>query len=235
MRCCVLACDYDGTLARDGTVDDATVAALERLRASGRRLVLVTGRALEDLLRVFPQAHVFDRIVAENGALLYDPASGEIQPLADRPPTRFVEELARRDVKPLFVGRAIVATSEPHGATVDRVIREMGLNFQVTLNKGAVMALPTGVNKASGLRRALDALRLSARNTVGIGDAENDHAFLAGCEYGVAVANALESVKMRVDFVTAADHGAGVVELIDRMMASDLAELSSRRRAADLD
>jgi hydroxymethylpyrimidine pyrophosphatase-like HAD family hydrolase len=38
-----LATDYDGTLASQGMVDAATLAALERFKATGRRLILVTG------------------------------------------------------------------------------------------------------------------------------------------------------------------------------------------------
>ena len=45
-------------------------------------------------------------------------------------------------------------------------------------NKGAVMILPSGVNKATGLAAALEELGLSPHNVVGVGDAENDHAFL---------------------------------------------------------
>jgi HAD superfamily hydrolase (TIGR01484 family) len=228
MRYFALACDYDGTLAHHGRVDDATLAALERLRASGRKLVAVTGRELDDLQRVFPQTHLFDRIVAENGGVLYDPGTREMHPLTEAPPREFVQELTRRNITPLSVGRVIVATWEPHGATVFEVIQKMGLELQVIFNKGAVMVLPTGVNKATGLRRALDALKLSLHNAVGIGDAENDHAFLAACECGVAVANALDSVKGHVDLVTSADHGAGVQELIDRIIATDLVELNSR-------
>jgi len=226
MRYFALACDYDGTLAQHGVVDDTTVAALERLRASGRRLLLVTGRELDDLRRVFPQIQLFDRIVAENGAVVYDPATREVQALAEAPPHELVRELERHGVAPLSVGHVIVATWEPHESTVFRVIRDMGLELQVIFNKGAVMVLPSGVNKATGLRRALDVLKLSPHNAVGVGDAENDHTFLAACECGVAVANALDSVKARADFVTASDHGAGVVELIDSLIASDLAELT---------
>jgi hypothetical protein len=58
-----------------------------------------------------------------------------------------------------------------------------------------------------------------------VGDAENDHTFLALCECGVAVSNALPMLKERADLVTQADHGAGVIELIERMLASDLKEL----------
>jgi HAD superfamily hydrolase (TIGR01484 family) len=89
MRYLALVCDYDGTIALHGRVDDQTLEALERLRASGRRLLLVTGRELDDLMRVFPHVHLFDRIVAENGALVYEPGTGEVQPLADAPPHDF--------------------------------------------------------------------------------------------------------------------------------------------------
>jgi hydroxymethylpyrimidine pyrophosphatase-like HAD family hydrolase len=101
----------------------------------------------------------------------------------------------------------------------------LGLELQLSFNKGALMLLPSGVNKASGLQAALEELRISAHDTVGIGDAENDHAFLALCGFSVAVANALPTLKERVDYVTANDHGPGVVELIDRLVASDLAGL----------
>jgi HAD superfamily hydrolase (TIGR01484 family) len=228
MRYFALACDYDGTLAHHGHVDPATIRALERLRATGRKLVMVTGRELDDLQRVFPHAHLFDRIVAENGGLLYHPATDEAHPLATEPPPEFVRELERRNISPLSTGRVIVATWEPHGAAVFDAIHAMGLELQVIFNKGAVMVLPSGVNKASGLRRALDELKLSLHNAVGVGDAENDHAFLAACECGVAVANALDSLKAEVALVTDADHGAGVQELIDRIIATDLKELNPR-------
>jgi hydroxymethylpyrimidine pyrophosphatase-like HAD family hydrolase len=45
MRYYALAVDYyDGTIATDGVVDNATLTALERLRQTGRKLLLVTGR-----------------------------------------------------------------------------------------------------------------------------------------------------------------------------------------------
>lgn len=115
-----MASDYDGTLASLGKVGEAVLAALERLRASGRRLVLVTGRELDDLLSTFDQVELFDRVVAENGALLYTPSLREERALGDEPPTSLVEELRRREVDPLSVGRVIVATWEPHETTVSK-------------------------------------------------------------------------------------------------------------------
>jgi HAD superfamily hydrolase (TIGR01484 family) len=223
MRYLALCCDYDGTIAHHGRVDDSTLAGLERLRESGRMLVLVTGRELDDLQTVFPRLDLFARIVAENGALIYRPESREERLLDEAPPQSFVDELIGRGVGPISVGRVIVATWEPHEKTVLETIRDCGLELQVIFNKGAVMVLPAGVNKATGLRAALAELNLSPHNAVGVGDAENDHAFLNICECAVAVANALPAVKERADIVTFADHGAGVVQLIDEMLADDLA------------
>ncbi len=88
------------------------------------------------------------------------------------------------------------------------------------------MVLPSGVNKATGLSAALEELNLSPHNVVGVGDAENDHAFLSLCEFSVAVANALPMLKERADFVTDGARGRGVVELIDRVLDDDLKDLS---------
>jgi hydroxymethylpyrimidine pyrophosphatase-like HAD family hydrolase len=222
MRYQVLACDYDGTLAHKGRVDEATVAALSRLLASGRRLVMVTGRELPELLGIFPQIELFEWVVAENGALLYCPRTREEKPLAEPPPPRFLEVLLDRGVGPISSGRVIVATWEPHETVALEVIRELGLELQVIFNKGAVMILPAGVNKATGLKAALKEMSLSPHNAVGVGDAENDHAFLRYCEFSCAVANALPAVKETADLLARGDHGAGVAELIDQMVVDDL-------------
>src|SRR6266699_537195 len=114
MRYLGLACDYDGTIAHHGKVDDPTIAALERVHASGRKLLLVTGRELGDLIAVFPRLDLFDRVVAENGALLYRPSTKEQKVLGEAPPDSLVERLRTAGVSPLSVGRVIVATWEPH-------------------------------------------------------------------------------------------------------------------------
>ncbi|MFN3484420.1 MAG: HAD family hydrolase [Planctomycetota bacterium] len=153
MRFLLLACDYDGTLAREGRVDVEEERALERLRASGRKIVLMTGRLLENLLAAFPKAVLCDRIVAENGAVLHAPETRETRLLAKPPPEEFARALERRIGAPPAAGLVIVATGRPHEAHVLEVIRELGLEFHVTFNRGAGMALPPGVTKATGLAR----------------------------------------------------------------------------------
>jgi hydroxymethylpyrimidine pyrophosphatase-like HAD family hydrolase len=230
MRYRALATDYDGTLAEDGKVRPEVLLALRRWRASGRRLLLVTGRELDDLMSVFPHVEVFDEIVAENGALLHRPlpAPPRERPLARPPPCDFVEALRARGVAPIALGRIIVATWQPHEAAVLEVIRELGLELEVVFNKGALMILPSGVNKGTGLRAALEELGLAAEEVVGVGDAENDHSLLDACGLGAAVANAVPALKSRAHVVTRAARGDGVVELVDQLMRREEHEHSPR-------
>ena len=193
--------------------------------------MLVTGRRLEDLLAVFPGVEVFTRVVAENGAVLYDPHTRQTRALAALPAPAFAEALRSRGVAPLGLGAVIVATEESHEVAVLETIKHLGLELQVIFNQGAVMILPAGVNKQTGLAAALEELGLSMHNVVGVGDAENDHAFLSACEVGVAVANALPGLKAAVDWVTLGAQGAGVRQLVAEILRDDLAEVASGLRA----
>ena len=220
-----LATDYDGTIASQGVVDEPTLAALNRLRGSGRKLILVTGREIEDLAKTFHRFELFDIIVAENGAVLFWPEDHKEQVLAKPPSAELVKSLVEKGVSPLSVGCSIIATFEPHETTVLEAIKELGLELHVIFNKGAVMVLPTGVNKATGLKAALPLLGLAPDEVVGVGDAENDHAFLELCGCQVAVQNALSALKKHACYVTPSTHGAGVAELIDRWLTSGLDDL----------
>ena len=222
------ATDYDATLATHGAVDAATIAALQRLKASGRRLLLVTGRELPDLRTVFPAVELFDAIVAENGALLWRPGLGEAL-LAAAAPVALVEHLQRRAVEPLAVGRAIVATASANAPAVAEAIELLALPWRMIFNKDSVMVLPEGVDKASGLTAALGALGVSPADVVGVGDAENDQPFLAACGLAAAVANALPLLKAQVDLVTEGEEGAGVVWLIERLLDGALDRLVEAR------
>jgi HAD superfamily hydrolase (TIGR01484 family) len=136
MRWIALATDYDGTLAHHGVVADAAVAGLTRFAASGRKVLLVTGRQLDDLAECFPRLDVFDAVVAENGAVLHRPATGETRVVAQALPPRFAEELRERGVDPVSLGQVIVATWRPHAQKMLEVIRDLGLELQVIFNRG---------------------------------------------------------------------------------------------------
>ena len=233
MQYLALATDYDGTLAHDGHVSKLTLESLQRFRASGRKILLVTGRELPELKATFPYINVCDVVVGENGALLYWPSDDREEVLGEPPPESFILEINQRDVKPFSMGRVIFATWRPHEAAVLETIQSLGIGYQIIFNKHAVMVLPSNINKATGLAEALRRLDISHHNVVGIGDAENDHAFLDTCSVAVAVDNALPALKARCDLVTAGDHGRGVTELIERILSDDLQSLGPRKPRAE--
>jgi hydroxymethylpyrimidine pyrophosphatase-like HAD family hydrolase len=204
-------------------VDRGTVTALLRARESGRRVILITGRELENLRQIFPGLDLFDAVVAENGAVLYQPSTREEKALATVPPVDFVEKLRLDGVNPLSVGRCIVATVRPHEGAVRRAILELQLDLQVIFNREAVMVLPTRVDKGTGLEAAVADLGVSSASVLGFGDAENDFAFLNLCGLSVAVSNAIPSLKAKVHLVTVSGYGAGVAEVVEKLLASTLA------------
>ena len=223
MRYLALATDYDDTLTTSGQMEQEVTAALERLRVSGRRVVLLTGRTLEQLTSVAPPLELFDLIVLENGAVLHAPSTRQTTVLCPPPRPELVRALSERMADGTVVwGQVIASTKRPNEIAVLEIIRDLGLELQITFNGPAVMVLPSGVNKGTGLDAALRELGFSAHEVVGVGSGENDHSFLARCECAVAVANAVPALKARADFSTRGAAGSGVAELIDELVDTDL-------------
>ncbi len=229
MRFLALATDYDGTLANHG-VERTTIEALKHLRGSGRKLILITGRQLPDLQQVFPDYAMFDRVVAENGAVLFRPDSAQETTLCAPPDAGLMAALRARGV-PFSTGRAIIATGAAQQSAVAAEIHRLDLaaGVHIILNKDSLMVLPAGVDKSTGLAAALRDLNIGPEHVVGIGDAENDAAFLAACGCAAAVANALPQIKRNADLVTAAAQGAGVAEVARQLLENDLARYALRR------
>jgi HAD superfamily hydrolase (TIGR01484 family) len=228
MRYLALVTDYDDTLATGGAISNVVAEGLERLRTSGRHVLLATGRRLDDLLAICPYVDLFSYVVAENGALLYEPKSRDTTLLADPMPDRFLRAVQEAHIAPLEIGRVILATRVPNQDRMLQIIQELGLELKITFNRSAVMVLPTGTNKASGTKHALRKLGMSPHEIVAIGDSENDHSLLQLAECPVAVANALDALKDIAAIVTKAPAGEGVVELIDELVANDLEHVDAR-------
>lgn len=224
-----LAVDYDGTLASEGKVSSKTIDALIKIAASGRKLIMVTGRQLDDLKQIFARLDLFDRIVAENGALIYTPRTETQRLLGSPPPSQFVEKLKAKGVTPLMSGNIIVATEQPQETKVLEVIRDMKLGLEIIFNKKSVMILPSGINKATGLSVAIEELGLSMHNIIGIGDAENDHPFLGTVGLGIAVSNAYETVKKSAGMITKKPCGQGVEEVIDLLLKDEFVLVSKSK------
>jgi hydroxymethylpyrimidine pyrophosphatase-like HAD family hydrolase len=223
-----VAVDYDGTLTNGpGAPASEVLQAAGDFRGSGRRLVLCTGRILAELRRHFPEVERhFDAVVAENGAVVC--TGGADYPLADPVPEDLERALVLRGI-PVRRGSVILATQAAFDVPVLEAVRELGLEVQLVRNRGEMMILPPGVSKGTGLAEALGELGVSHHSTLAVGDAENDHALLDACELGVAVANAVPSLRSAADVVLEEVNGAGIVELLRGSLLSGERRVQPRR------
>ncbi len=223
----VLACDYDGTIATEGAVSALVLDALHRLRKSGVRLILVTGRTSAQLgpLRECGCLPLFDQVVLENGALLHDPRGGGERLLTEPVPDHLVTALRAGGIVPLEVGRALVATRAAWHGRVENVLREASLAYAASFNRDGLMLLPVGVTKATGLGEALRDLGEGPEQCVAVGDAENDIPLLEAVGCGVAVGSAHPSLQAVADLVLRDPNGAGVAALAGALADGDLGSL----------
>jgi hydroxymethylpyrimidine pyrophosphatase-like HAD family hydrolase len=225
----VIAIDYDGTVARGDVLDPNVRPAIAAARTSGIIVLLVTGRILDDLRRVAGDLHFVDGVIAENGAILHFPDSGRTSTLAPPVPDGFVTELRRRGI-PFGLGRSLVDADAAEAPRLLEVIRTFELPLVLIFNGGRVMVLPQGVSKATGLHTALDTLRLSARNTVAIGDAENDHELLRLAEVGVAVEWGSPALRAAADVVLQGSGPPAVADYVRTLADSGRLPIPARAR-----
>ena len=204
MKFGVLALDYDGTIAFEGILSPEVKAAIVEVRARGIVVIIVTGRILSDLKRVAGNLDFVDAVVAENGAVLSFP-NGQTRLVGHRSPQAFLDALCRRGIQ-FQLGECIIESDAAAAPQILDVIRELELPLVLLFNRSRLMVLPPAISKSTGFHEALNVLRLSAHNAIGVGDAENDHDLLSACEIGVAVSWGSPALQNQADEIV---HGNG--------------------------
>lgn len=195
-----LACDFDGTLASADAIAGPVKEALHAARRSGIRLILITGRTFFDLTRVCDCLELFEVVVAENGAVLYWPTSGALRCNAPPPPEALRRELDRRGVA-YQLGHVVVGATRGDEPAIRAALAASGVSLEIVYNRGFLMLLPTGVDKGSGIRRALQHLGLSHHDVLAIGDAENDLALFAACGWSACPGSAESAALRAADWI----------------------------------
>lgn len=209
-----LACDYDGTLASEDLLGPEALAALSKAREAGLRLLLVTGRTFFELTRVCERLDLFDAVVAENGAVLYYPQAGMIRDQAPPPPPRLLAELDRRGVY-YQLGRVIVGTARSDEEPVRQALLATGVTLDLVYNRAALMLLPAGVSKGTGVRQVIRVLGLSFHDVLALGDAENDLALFEVCGWAACPSNAVNGLQQRADWVFPGTDGQAIAGALE--------------------
>lgn len=217
MYCRVFACDFDGTIASNGHLVPEVAAALATARTQGFTTLLVTGRVHEEVEHLCADLSMFDAVVAENGALVCLPVQKRTIRLGTPPPAGFLGELRARGV-PFQAGSVVVGTWEPHAHEILDLIRQAGIDSRLVFNRAAVMLLPEGINKATGVRRALEELGRSEHNLVAFGDAENDLPLFAVAEVAVAARGSVSGVAALADERLARQDAPAVAQYVHQVV-----------------
>lgn len=214
-----LALDYDGTITRDDRVDPEVRDAIALARTRGISVLIATGRILDELRRVAGDLHFADGVIAENGAVLHFPESDHTSMLGPSLPAQLLDELTRRGIA-VRAGQALADADAADAPAILDVIRTLELPLVLIFNKSRVMVMPQGISKGTGVHAALETLRLSARNALAIGDAENDHELLRLAEIGVAVPWASPALRATADLTLAGQSTTDVAAYIRDVVAA---------------
>ena len=131
---------------------------------------------------------------------------------------------------PFRAGQCLVDADASSAQRMLDVIRELELPVVLVFNRSRVMALAQGVSKATGLGAALGMLRASPRNTVAIGDAENDHELLRCAEVGAAVEWGSRSLQAAADLVIGGNDPRAVADFVRNVADSGRLPVPIRAR-----
>jgi hypothetical protein len=240
--------DIDDTLTRDGAIEPAALAALQRLHSAGLPVIAITGRPMgwsQPFARAWPVA----AIVAENGGVdLIPTASGVLVEYEQDEPTRIehgrrLREVAQRVLREV-PGSALARDSAgrvtdiaiDHSEFVhlprrdiERVVtlmREEGMHATVSsIHINGWFGEHDKWRGACRIVRRLygRALHTEPQRWVYVGDSTNDELMFARFPLSVGVANLLRfaaELKVWPAYLTRGERGAGFAEVAELLLAA---------------
>lgn len=215
----MLATDYDRTIANEYTrkVPENVHKALLKVKEAGFLIVIVTARGVDDLLRLYSEIKEFDLIVAENGTVLYFPSQDKRYYLASKHPIEFIVQLMHHGI-PFRQYEILTRVHIDYVEKVNNLIKEFQFTLHIISHNKAGYILPTGMNKAKGLEKALLHFNITSNQVIAVGDGENDLDFFDFCGFKVAVGNAEDTVKAKADWIATKEEGEGMVEFIQQYL-----------------
>ncbi len=96
----------------------------------------------------------------------------------------------------------------------ESALKEMPGISIASFQGNVIEVMPEGVDKGTGLRRVQKLLGLSKRQTLAIGDNDNDLPMFQQAAFCVAMGNALDTVKLRAQHITSDNDSDGVARAI---------------------
>ena len=221
-----MAIDIDGTMTyKDRRLDVVAVDAVRKAEAAGLPVVLATGN-----ITCFAEATAIllgasGPIVAEDGGVVFDRASGKEHVLGDRVEAERGLAALRKAFGNLKQTRGSLMRLT--GLTIERtvtaeqamdVFRREGIRLIAVDSGFAIHIKDPEVNKGNALRKVASLLKISTAEIAAVGDALNDIEMLRVAGVSFAVANSDEFVKEACTHVTSEPYGKGVAEAVEKIL-----------------
>ena len=220
----VLAVDIDGTITLNG-FGKIHLQALEKLRNlknDGHHVIFVTGRSSIEacLLSIFGGLTLLG--VGENGGCI---THGEVMThelIGDKQECEkafsFLKETVDASIKekPVFPRLTEVVLDRTFDIkNAQKSLDENGFNVGLFDSGFAYHINSRGVDKGSGLIKALEMLNADLEDTIALGDSETDVPLFQTVKNNIAVNNSIPELKEIAKIVTTKNSGEGVLEGLD--------------------
>lgn len=240
--------DFDRTLLRtDKTVSAFSVRVLRSLQAAGTMLFAATARP-ERAITAYLEAIPFDAVTTLNGARTVIGHRVYESPVSTRSAELVLDQLygiggavisvetengicANTDI-PLWSPKVVadlrtvprrekvykILTSHPD-LPVGQIVPALPEDTYSTVADGnLIQVMSKEATKWNGVKIMLEANGISAADAVFFGDDNDDMEPIRKCGCGVAVRNALDSVKEIADFIAESNDEDGVARFLERFL-----------------
>ena len=216
------AVDVDGTLTENGggMVHLPAIVALRYMMNLGYSVVYVTGRSSLEAYLLAVYSGTTKIGVGENGGAITTSPQEHILLASKEKCLKGFEVLKKNidgvKIKPVFNRMTEVVLLRTFDIEEGRkILEENNLGLYLTDSKYAFHINEKGIDKATGLKQALNILDIDSANTVAIGDSETDIPMFDMCGYSIALGHAPDYVKARAKSVVRGAEGTGLVDALD--------------------
>jgi phosphoglycolate phosphatase len=216
------AIDIDGTLTENGggIIHLPAVQNLRTLEKLGYKIIYVTGRSSVEayILSVFTGTTKI--AVGENGGVVTISPTEHII-LGNKAECingyRILsKKLENVKLKNVFDRLTEVVLERTFNIELGKqILQDTNMGVELTDSKYSFHINNIGINKATGLAKALDILKIKPSETVTIGDSETDIPLFQFCAFSIALNHADEEVKSKATYVVSQNSGKGLVEALD--------------------
>ncbi len=214
--------DYEQTITDKMPGDDFNETDIDRgmlrsMRKLNIDLILATGRNIRYVKRMCKKFTGWRCIVAENGAVIYFPATKKTITINTYYMTRAKKLIKNLNLPGTMAGKVIVRARAVDEQLIKEKLGKLNEKVSIIKNANEIMIVPINVDKGLGLRIAMRYLNIDMDKTIVIGNGENSQSMFMNPGIKIALSNAAEKLKKLADHVTKNTSTKGMRELITQI------------------